>query len=72
MKPEKVTHVACGRAHTLICTGKISLFYNYFINLVNYVFSNNKIFIDRIFQSKKFLFVVHYDIINSFIVRTYL
>lgn len=22
LKPEKVTHVACGRAHTLICTGE--------------------------------------------------
>ena len=22
LKPEKVTHAACGRAHTLICTGK--------------------------------------------------
>ncbi|XP_020298444.1 X-linked retinitis pigmentosa GTPase regulator-like [Pseudomyrmex gracilis] len=26
LKPEKVTHVACGRAHTLICTGSQKLF----------------------------------------------
>ncbi|XP_077262856.1 X-linked retinitis pigmentosa GTPase regulator [Temnothorax americanus] len=26
LKPEKVTHVACGRAHTLICTGAQKIF----------------------------------------------
>ncbi|XP_043510230.1 X-linked retinitis pigmentosa GTPase regulator-like [Frieseomelitta varia] len=26
LKPEKVTHVACGRAHTLICTGSQKIF----------------------------------------------
>ncbi|XP_043274624.1 X-linked retinitis pigmentosa GTPase regulator-like [Venturia canescens] len=26
LKPEKVTHVACGRAHTLICTGEQKIF----------------------------------------------